>query len=378
MSKKQRTILQILHLNPCKVGSMEEYMLWMTRRLREDDWSVGLIFEKTPIPELERAYMESGAFLDYLPVPKGIAQYWHLHKLLRKYRPEIVHFHFCSQFSLLPVITKLSGVKRIYFTEHIRTPLEFSWAKRLKLRIWDRAVLGGLGVHILAVSEHIKQILIQHYETHPKRVEVVPNGINLERFKLQDHETLQDLRYSLGIGSSSVITCASNLRPEKGVDVLIRALVEILPRFPYVNCVIVGDGPCASELVKLASELNLEDTVCFAGLRSDVHAFMHMAEVVVVPSTWQEPAGLVVIEAMAASKPVVASRVGGIPEFVINGETGLLVAADNPQELAQALLRILESKEQARQMGRRGRERVEQYFSMTTWVNNTLSKYNNG
>lgn len=375
MSSRQRTALQILNLNPCKVGSMEEYMLWMTRRFREQGWKAGLIFEKPPIPKLEKIYLESGAFLDYLPPMKGVALYLKLFELLLKHRPEIVHFHFYSQFSILPIITKLAGVKHIFFTEHIRTPLKFTFIKRLKLRIWDRVVLGGLGVRVLAVSEHIKQVLIQYYEMYPKRIEVVPNGINLERFNVQGNETLQKLRYQLGLESSSVILCASNLRPEKGVDVLIRSLIKILPRFPYVKCVIVGEGPCASELRNLVCELKLEGTVCFTGLRSDVHALMHLAEVVVVPSIWQEPAGLVVIEAMAASKPVVASRVGGIPEYVIHGETGLLVVEDDPQELAQALLSILESKEQARKMGQAGRRRVEQHFTMTAWVNNTFLKY---
>jgi glycosyltransferase involved in cell wall biosynthesis len=100
-----------------------------------------------------------------------------------------------------------------------------------------------------------------------------------------------------------------------------------------------------------------------------------MSEVVVVPSVWQEPAGLVVIEAMAASKPVVASRVGGIPEFVIHEETGLLVTENNPQELAKALLAILKSKERIEMMGRAGLRRVEQHYSMTAWVNNTVAKY---
>lgn len=375
MTCRKKTMLHVLKLDPCKVGSMEEYLLWLAKCLKEEGWAVTLVFEKRPLPILEKAYVESGAGLDYLGSVSGKDLLVAIYQLLRKHKPEVVHFHFCSQFSLLPVITKLLGIKSVFFTDHIRIPLSFTRWKRIKLLLWDRIVLGGLGIRLIAVSENVRRVLEECYEVSPRRIKVVQNGINLDRFTISDGDVLDRLRRELGLGSSPVIVCASNHRPEKGIDVLVRAVAEMLPLVPRLRCIIVGDGPGTGELKALARELRVEHAISFPGLRSDVQHFMQLAHVVVVPSRWQEPAGLVVIEAMAASKPVVASKVGGIQEYVVDGETGYLVGADDHRELARAVLNVVGSVELGERMGRAGRERVERSFSMSCWVDNTVSQY---
>jgi glycosyltransferase involved in cell wall biosynthesis len=102
---------------------------------------------------------------------------------------------------------------------------------------------------------------------------------------------------------------------------------------------------------------------------------MAAADVVAVPSVWQEPAGLMVIEAMASGRPVIATRVGGIPEYLEHEVTGILVQPHAPEQLARAILRLLNSATEANAMGRAGRARVETHFSMERWIGDTVELY---
>ncbi|MGH9602589.1 MAG: glycosyltransferase family 4 protein, partial [Terriglobales bacterium] len=142
-----------------------------------------------------------------------------------------------------------------------------------------------------------------------------------------------------------------------------------------VAFVIVGDGPEEAALRAQAQHLEIASQVHFTGLRSDVHRLMPAAEVLVVPSVWQEPAGLVVLEAMAAARPVVANRVGGIPEYLEEDVTGILVEPRAPMQIADTVLRLLDSPDTVAAMGAVGRRRVEQHFSLERWAEETIQVY---
>jgi glycosyltransferase involved in cell wall biosynthesis len=151
--------------------------------------------------------------------------------------------------------------------------------------------------------------------------------------------------------------------------------VRVREVLPDVVLIIVGDGPLERQLTDQARDLKVDDIVRFAGLRHDVDRFMSASDIVVVPSTWQEPAGLVVVEAMATSRPVIATRVGGIPEYLSEGKSGMLVEPNEPSQIADAILKILNDDSMERDMGRVGRERAENLFSMEKWVGDTMAIY---
>jgi glycosyltransferase involved in cell wall biosynthesis len=218
--------------------------------------------------------------------------------------------------------------------------------------------------------------LVDCFQMLPERIRVVYNAVNPARFTPLETEQQSKLRNELGIPSGQpVVVCASNLRPEKGIDHLMQAASRVLAKRPDTYFVIVGGGPLAPQLQELAVKLGIAANVRFTGLRSDVHRYMAMANVVAVPSVWQEPAGFVVIEAIACGRPVVATRVGGIPEYMADGVTGIAVDPAAPEQLANALLRLLNSPEEAAAMGRAGRTRVEDRLSIDRWVRETISLY---
>jgi glycosyltransferase involved in cell wall biosynthesis len=167
-----------------------------------------------------------------------------------------------------------------------------------------------------------------------------------------------------------VVLVLSRLVPEKGIDVALHACVRVTRELPDVKFTLAGDGPERDALVALIDELDLGDTVeCLGGVpMKDVPALLQRATVVVVPSNYEEPFGLVAVEAGLAGRPVVASRVGGLPEIVEDGRNGLLVPPDDPDALAAAVLTVLRDPGLAERLGAEGRARAERDFGLDKHV----------
>jgi len=375
---KPPTVMSILQLEPLKYGSKEEYMVFLSRALQKRGWKSILVFER-PVPESIRPYFDgTGAVLEFYQDGSRLRRYADIFRILVKYRPEAVHFHFFNHFTILPILAWLAGPKVVVFTDELRQPNRLSLVTRLECLFWDRVVLPLLGTKVLAVSDYIKRTLVTCYGMSPKRIRVVYNGVNVERFTPLHPDEQSQIRRELGIPSDRpFVVCASHLRPEKGIGDLLRAAEIVLGKRPEVFFGILGEGPSAEELRAKAKQLGIESCVRFFGQRSDVNRFMAVADIVAVPSAkqWQDPAPFTVIEGMAMGRPVVATRVGGIPEYLADGATGLLVEPNSPPELASALIRLLDSPAEAEAMGRAGRERAMTYFSVEKCVQETLEVF---
>jgi glycosyltransferase involved in cell wall biosynthesis len=167
-----------------------------------------------------------------------------------------------------------------------------------------------------------------------------------------------------------VIACVARLVEKKGVDVAVRALAMVRKRIAEASLLIAGDGPERGALEGLAAELGLKRAVSFLGWTAPalVPALMNRACVVVVPSRRLEPFGNVAVEAMMMARPVIVTDQGGLPEVVVHGETGFVVAADDPAALAEAAVRLLGNPSLARRLGQAGRERALQLFSLDRYA----------
>jgi glycosyltransferase involved in cell wall biosynthesis len=171
------------------------------------------------------------------------------------------------------------------------------------------------------------------------------------------------VRHGWGIDHDTpLIGVVGRLEPEKGHSFLLHAALLLKDSFPKARFVIVGGGPLESRLRKQCRSLGIEDRVVFAGFRRDLGRVYAAIDIPVVPSL-MEPFGNVALEAMAAGKPVVASAVGGLLESIIDGETGLLVPACDPETLAGALASLMRDARFARQLGEAGRKRVAEHFT---------------
>jgi len=227
--------------------------------------------------------------------------------------------------------------------------------------------------HFVAVSEAARVHLFRTRQISPPKITVIYPGVDLVRFDIQ--ETLPMVRYELGLPDHAlVIGVVARLVPYKGHADLIAALPRILQTAPTTRLVFIGDGPAASDLRRQVHEVGLAEQVHFLGARRDIPKLLRALDVFVLPSH-QEGLGLAIIEAMAAGLPVVATRAGGIPEVVIEGETGLLVEPGNPPELAEAIIHLLTNPDTRRQMGIKSRQRVEAHFTAQRTAANLTALY---
>jgi glycosyltransferase involved in cell wall biosynthesis len=227
---------------------------------------------------------------------------------------------------------------------------------------------------IIAISDHIARFTVSRGVRHPERVRRVYHGIEPPLTRALEREGRR-IRRDLGIRPDAfVVGNVGRLAPQKGQRHLVAAMPALLERVPGAHAVIAGGGDLEGYLRDLADELQVAGRVHVLGPRSDIPALMHAIDVFAMPSIW-EGFGLVLLEAMAAARPVVASRVATIPEVVVDEETGLLVPVGDPRALAEALARLAEQPELARQYGAAGQNRLRRRFSIEKMVGDTELLY---
>ena len=166
------------------------------------------------------------------------------------------------------------------------------------------------------------------------------------------------------------LVCAGRLVWDKGFDVALAAMALLVERFPVLQMSVVGDGPARVQLQRQTVDLGLDKAVTFVGWvdPGQISTFMKSATIVIMPSRWEEAFGLVALEAALMARPVVATRVGGLPEVVVNGKTGLVVPKDDSHALAGAIAFLLDHPEQATMMGNTARSRAREVFSLGRYV----------
>lgn len=231
-----------------------------------------------------------------------------------------------------------------------------------ELRIAAEARVVAAADRVICATEHEKSLLVHLYGAEPERIEVVPLGVDIERFRPLDKE---DARRELGFKDEKIILFVGRIEPLKGVDILINAAAMLESDVECSVLIVGGDDSSkmqVAQLQGLASDLGIEHRVAFAGAvdHEKLPLFYNAADVCVVPSHY-ESFGLVAVEAMACGVPVVASRVGGLTGTVRDGETGYLIPWLCPEPFAERIEMLLENESLRRNLGEAAREVVTRY-----------------
>jgi sugar transferase (PEP-CTERM/EpsH1 system associated) len=352
-SRKIRVVHVSLGLD---VGGMEKLLTEFARHVdrgRFDLHFVALQKRGKLAAELESA----GHRVSSLDKPPGLRPglVWRLMKLLRKLRPDIVHTHNTIACFYAAPAARLARVPAIVHTRHGQ---RYGATRRQNLlfRLLSRFV-----DRIVCVSEDSGQLSIRE-GIDPQKVSTIRNGIDLVRFACRQPNH----------GGPAVLV--ARLSPEKDVETLLRATALVLRTWPDFRLNIVGDGVSRRKLEELAAQLELGDHVCFFGEVQGIPDLLSQAAMFVLPSL-TEGISLTLLEAMAGGLPVVATAVGGNPEVVKDGETGLLVEPRSPKPLAEAISRLHTHPELARQMGAAGRRRAEECFDVRRMIGQYESLY---
>lgn len=269
---------------------------------------------------------------------------WRLSQLMRRQRVDVVHTHNAKPLLYAGPAAKLSGVKGVVHTRHGQqfgaTPRK-TFAFRLASRLVDRMVCVSADSAVLSREEGVEA----------DRIRVVVNGVDPCQFRF------------MGSTACGPAVMVGRLSPEKGVDVLVRAVAHVVSKQPAFQLRIAGEGACGNDLRALASKLSLAGRhVQFLGEVRDVPRVLAGASMFVLPSR-TEGISLTLLEAMARGLPVIATRVGGTPE-VVTAANGLLVEPDDPEGLAKAILALWDDPARCSAMGLSGRRRVENEFDV--------------
>ncbi|MDZ7725253.1 MAG: glycosyltransferase [candidate division KSB1 bacterium] len=252
------------------------------------------------------------------------------------------------------------GAKGVFSWETISSPKWLTphrfWGYRYAIRRADE---------VISVSQATAEWLVEKRKVPRHKIRVIPYGVNLDIFK---PERGSISRTDLGLAEDAfVIGQVSRLNEQKGHVYLMQAAPELIHRNPNVHILLVGDGPTRPQIETMIREHRLEHHVHLLGFRNDVAELLPLFDVFTLPSLYE---GLpnVVLEAMAAGLPVVATPVDGTKEAVVDQETGLLIPTRDPQALNKALLTLIEQPQLAKSMGNAGRKHVKAHFSLENQV----------
>lgn len=288
----------------------------------------------------------------------ALAAWRPLISFLRDQRIDVLHTHKFGSNVWGTVIGRLAGVPVIIAHEHT-----WSYKGQSLRRLLDREVVGRAAHVILAVSREDRRRMIEIEHIGRDRIRFIPNGIPPRRLA---HGA--NVRAELGIAPGApVIGSVGSLRPQKALHYLIECAALLVHAFPDLRVLIVGQGQEEPRIRSLIRRYDLEQTVVLVGQRSDVPEVLAAFDVAVSTSDW-EGSPLAVMEYMAAGKPVVATRVGGIPDLITHGVHGLLVERGDVERLVQSIAELLRDPERRAAMGARGRRRQRLEFDIDLMV----------
>jgi glycosyltransferase involved in cell wall biosynthesis len=281
------------------------------------------------------------------------------HGLLRQRRVSLIHAHEFGANTWGTMAGRLAG-RSVIATVHGRSYYADSLRRRLAYRVVSRAAV------MVAVSEDVKRFVVSSTGVTGGRIRVVHNGIGpAPPVSAEDRART---RADLGIlDGERVVTVVGSLYEVKGHRYLLEAAPRILQSIPSTVFLIAGRGELEAALREQARSLGIEPRVRFLGLRRDVPTLLALGDVFVQPSL-SEGLSIAILEAMAAGRAVVTTRVGGNPELVVEGQTGLLVKPADAGALAAAVTRVLAEPAEARRLGENGLARVRSRFTIEAMV----------
>lgn len=295
-------------------------------------------------------------------------------RLMRRVRPHVVHTHTAKAGTLGRVAARLARVPIVVHTYHGHVFHGYFPPGRTRIFLAVEQTLARWSDCLLAVSESVRRELLTLGIGSLARFRVVPLGLDLDRYHGVD-AARGILRAELGLPADApVVTIVARLVPIKAHEVFLEAARRVRQALPASRFLVVGDGERRAALEALAAELGLGGSVLFLGWRRDLEGVYADATVVALTSR-NEGSPVSLIEAMAAGRPVVATRVGGVPDLVEDGLTGCLVPPDDAGALAAALLALLRDPERRRTLGQAARGRVCRAFTADRLVANVDALY---
>lgn len=373
------TVLSVLGLWPRYIGGSEIYLRELARQLDEYSWQSVICFIKEPSPQVRQFLSLPNVTIEVLEnadAPNGAALK-KFARIMRTHRPDILHLHLVGFLGFYPWLARVISAKRVFFTDHGSRPENYVSARA---PLWKRQAVRLINhpmTKVISVSDYNRACMMTMDLLPADRFSRIYNAVDFSRVTNGGGKGIT-FRSKYGIPTDrTVVLQVSWIIPEKGIGDLLEAARLVIAQNEKVHFVLVGEGNDRSRFMKQADEMALSKHITWTGLVDDPFAegVYDAADIVCQASRWQEAFGQVIAEAMACGKPVVATRVGGIPEVIQDGKSGFLVDKGDSRALAERILQIAGDRNLQLEMGRAGRSVAREKFELEGMVRQVIGLY---
>lgn len=369
--------MRVLHLiKATQIGGAERHLLILLTGLRRNNIDARLLVliePDNPMADLLAEATVRDIPVDTITIhsdadPSAVDQ---IRRYLQDFQPAILHTHLVHADTYGVLATRFLPAIKVISSRHNDDPFRSHLAIRAASYLLWRSIQGGI-----AISDHMRRFVIEVEGAPEEMIRTVRYGIEPQIPTATETEAARaTLRAELGLeADATLIGMACRLTEQKGITYALQAFAQIKEETRNTFLVIAGNGPLRDELEEQARRYGLIKRVIFLGWRDDVPQLLRGLDLFLMPSLW-EGFGLVLLEAMQARLPVIASAVSAIPEVVVDGETGLLIPPRDVDALLAALRQLLADEPLRAHMGTRAVERVQTAFAAERMTEETLVVY---
>lgn len=361
-------VVSVFGVKPFRIGGTETFARELSLQLHACGFKSVLCFLKEPpedvrrfldLPNVSLEVLENSTDLNW-GASKALAQ------IIRRHNPEILHLHFTGFLGVYPWLARLLSVKQVFFTDHSSRPAGYL---PQRAPFWKRSlarIINAPVSKVICVSRYGRRCLTTLDLLPSGRHELVYNAVDLSRVTENPNAATEfKKRYAIP-EDRVVIVQVSWMIPEKGIPELLETARILIAANPRVHFVLVGEGAHREQFMKDAATLGIADHLTWTGLIQDPfgEGVYEVADIVCQLSEWEELFGWMIAEAMAYGKPIVATRVGGIPELVNDGVSGFLVERGDPATAAERLNLLAGDPDLRQRLGNGGRDVVKEKFDL--------------
>jgi len=373
-------IVSVFGVHPLRIGGTETFARELSLQLAEDGRQSVLCFLSKPPEQVESFLQLPNVVLEVLADSSefSFTAARNLARILRRYQPEVLHLHFTGFLGLYPWVARLESVNKVFFTDHTSRPAGY---KVSRAPFWKRSLVRVINwplTKVISVSKYGYSCITGLGLLPNERYEIIYNGVDLSRVT-PDPQLAAEFRRRHSISPDrTVVLQVSWIIPEKGIPELLQVAKQVLSGTDKVQFLLVGEGAYRKQYMNDAEAMGLGDHVTWTGMVEDPfgEGVYDVADIVCQVSNWEEVFGWMIAEAMAYQKPIVATRVGGIPELVSDEESGFLVERGDIAATAKKILLLLEQPDLRRQMGRAGCQITHEKFALKRNVAQLIRSYN--
>jgi glycosyltransferase involved in cell wall biosynthesis len=378
-SNHSPALLSVFGVKPLRIGGTETFARELSLQLAERGWKSVLCFLSEPTGEVR----------DFLELPNISFEVLenstngdrdarrNLASLMEKHRPEILHLHYVSFLNLYWWRAHFQSAKQLFFTDHHSRPAGYIQSRA---PLWKRAAARVVNQpldKVICVSNYGYDCMTGTDLLPRNRFQMIYNGVDLTRVKTEPRLAAEFReRYAIP-ADRAIVTQVSWIIPEKGIADFLETARLVLQQNRNVQFVLVGEGVNREQYVRDAAALGLGDHITWTGMVDDPfgEGVFQAADVVCQFSRWEEVFGWMIAEAMAHGKPVIATRVGGIPELISDGVNGYLVGRGDAEAMSERTLKLLDDVELRSRMGWAGKETVAARFDLRQNVAKLVAAY---